>query len=327
MNLEQRNLLLEEIAAKTSPDYSTPAQVYIVGSIGSGKSSLLHGIHRELRYSNAGLEIKSNRAHSRGQLMKQRINEVRRANATLEPEDMKVYAYDTSGIIPLQLIAEGSHTKAKKLITLGREEDKKINLPATAVMCLDLTFLEYLFQPKIHLVMERCLDTDDFDLGLRFEGMTFKSDLNTAVYLSLLRARKDVQQWKKKGIPIIGIATHYHQLTKDSTAKRELSQGKLLEHLDTFVLNRDETKKDNGFGSKGIESGLCYQATPFSQLFDSPLLSVDSRSRVPYGIEEAAYQIALAATGNKHPDLRLVSFSHHVPDKERVVKYNSLPHN
>ena len=47
--------LLEEIAGRTHPEYQDEdsiRRVFVVGSIGAGKSSFLYAVHKQLQYSN-----------------------------------------------------------------------------------------------------------------------------------------------------------------------------------------------------------------------------------------------------------------------------------
>ncbi|MFH0701216.1 MAG: hypothetical protein V2A62_02145 [Candidatus Woesearchaeota archaeon] len=365
MQKVQTAVLLEEIARNTAPEYQKNVPpVFIIGSIGAGKSSLLHGIHRELRYSNAGIGIESKRAHSARQLLKQRMGGVHRANATTEPERLQVYTYNQTGFVPIDFIAEGSHESAKKLI-YGEDSIDYVNIPNAAVFCLDLSFLDYLFQPGRKLASEETLEihNDDTFMIDEHKERLFKSEINLAVYFSLLHAKEHIVWWKKQGVPIIPVATHYRELPSDSQVTKLLAEGKLLTALDEFIARRLEgpfyDKVKAGTATRE-EERTYYQESPcqsyerglnngvsFSQLLTNPIIPIDSRPKPPerkevpkadpskkervyhfkhlYGIEEAAYQIAIAATRGKHPELRLVSFSQQVPDTERVVKYISIP--
>jgi len=324
MQPHQRDKLLEEIAGRTHPEYQDEdsiRRVFVVGSIGAGKSSFLYAVHKQLQYSNAGIRIEQKRATSANQLSIQRtLHNVRRANATIEPEKLVLYTYSEKGIIPIDIVAEGSHENAKRLLREG--EEINANNFKVIIFCLDLSFLDYLFK---NTYWDSEWSTESSFGGYVHnldEYSKFKGDLNISVYKSLLVSIKKCDYWKRQGVTIIPFLTHYWSVEQDR--KKELLEGNLLDKMDD--------KFDADYSSQTISSYLMqiYQEetkkmrriVKLSELFDCAPIPVDSRTKHPYGIEEAAYQIALAVTGKE--ELRLISFSNHRKDTKRVVKYKSL---
>ncbi len=337
----QRESFLEEIAEKIPFEYREhPPQVYIIGSIGAGKSSLIHGIHTQLRYTNRGLKINQRRkVKTKEEVWELRKkHKIHRRTGTFYPESSLIYTHSSPGIIPLEIQVEGSHPSAEKLFS--RE-----TTPQVAVVCLDLTFIAYL------LNQEADTTTDVFiKSGYLFQRHRFKNEETHKIYISLLEALDQAAYWKEQDVPVLALGTHYLECkrvasghtdrewkiisghTDDPETKKQyldsytdnhqtvieaITNHKLL-HLIQQTIQERKTGKER----KEYSTSVPTQAPPLPQLF-SELFLVDSRYRSRYGVEEAAYRIARAALP-QFDDLRLVSLSHQVPDTERVIKYISL---
>ena len=312
MQQEQTKQLLEEIAANTHPDYiENVPQVHIIGSIGAGKSSFLHGIHKYLRMYNAGLQIEQKRATSASQLLIQRNKGIFRANATVEPETLRVYSYSNRKYLPIDFLAEGSHENANKLTY--SESKKK---PNALIFCLDLSFLEHLHlnRSNNYDLLGDFIFQPSYDIDPPEDAKKFKNDLDYKVYESFINAIKTATLLSEKSIPIIPIATHCQQIKEDSPIYKsiiEKSFQKSIEliqyiekELNRIVLN----KKDMHIMNKIFENPIC----------------IDSRSKSLYGIETAAHHIISTATGINPEELKLVSFSHQMDNTDKTIKYNNV---
>lgn len=338
MQPHQRDKLLEDIAQRTHSEYQDGEnikKVLVVGSIGAGKSSFLYAVHKQLQYFNACIRIEQKRATSSNQLSIQRTTKnIRRANATIEPEKLVLYTHSEKGIIPISIIAEGSHENAKKV--LRTYEDITANHFKAVVFCLDLSFLDYLFKNQY---WEREWSTESPFGGYVYsldEDLRFKGDLNTCVYNSLLASIHNCDDWKRQGATIIPLLTHYWSV--DYNRKKELLDGNILDNIDEKIDDDYESKIPILSDLMRVyeeETQTTRRVMKLSELFNCLPIPVDSRTKHPFGVEEAAYQIALAAIGNPREDnitekdglssncLRLISFSNHRKDTERVVKYKS----
>ncbi len=322
MQAQQSELLLEDIARRTHSQYHADEnipQVFIIGSIGAGKSSFLHAVHKSLQYHNAWIRIKQKRATSSNQLLIQRVKyNIRRANATVEPEEMTLYTCLEGKIIPLQMTAEGSHENAKHLSQ--RKPDDDVKEPDVVVFCLDLSFADYLFKNRWWARERIAKGTYG---GYRWkleEEITFKKDLNTSVYISFVESVKACHYWKKDGAVIIPLFTHYRSVGKEGLS--ELMEGSLLDRIDDKIDQDISTGQVHAMPYVYDEKNHHDRMTRLSALFSCEPIPIDSRVKSLYGVEEAAYRIAIAATGKA--DLRLVSFSNQRKDNEKLVKYSTL---
>lgn len=348
---DQRELFLEEIAEQIHPfvlEQGIP-QVYIVGSMGAGKSSLIHGIHNQLRYTNQGLVIDQRRILPNREEVYQykRETEIHRNNATFFPETSTVYTHSADGIIPLEMQVEGSHPKAEKLFDRG-------TVPDAVVFCLDLLLVANLLDDRTVVKRDNKWRTEKF-----VQPNYFKCEPNYLVLVSLLEALNHTAYWKEQNVPVLAVGTQYQKLIdraekKDSDFIRRLSQktwgemfikdekipeiidaeinaqaGLCLEVLSALSSNLllelvQRIIRDRASGTERVDyaTSVQTQTPPLPELF-SEVLYVDSRHPSRCGIEQAAYRIARAALPS-FDDLRLVSLSHQVLDTERVIKYTSL---
>lgn len=345
----QRESFLEEIADKIHPlALEAIPQVYVVGSMGAGKSSLIHGIHNQLKYSNMGLRIDQRRKIPAGEVYDFKIKyRVKRNNATIFPETSTIYTHSTGGIIPIEMQVEGSHPKAEKLF--ARE-----TVPNAVVFCLDLLLIANLLDKRT--VMKR---GEEWRTQKFVQPNYFKCEPNYLVFVSLLEALDHTAYWKELNVPVLAVGTQYQKVIdraekKDSDFNKRLSEktwedifledekipgiieteintqaglcSEVLSAISSNLLLELVQKiiRDVASGTEKVDSvtSVKTQAPPLPKLFSEVLL-VDSRHPSRSGIEEAAYRIARAALP-QFDDLRLVSLSHQVPDTERVVKYISL---
>ena len=312
MQQEQTKQLLEEIAANTHPDYiENVPQVHIIGSIGAGKSSFLHGIHKYLRMYNAGLQIEQKRATSANQLGIQRSKGIFRANATVEPERLRVYNVANEKYIPVDFLAEGSHESAKKLYRFHENE----RYPNAVVFCLDLKFLEHLYINKENLLLvSDTFESPIYEREFLSEiGEIFKDDFIYETLNSFAYSIKKAAFFSEVSVPIISIATHYKQITKKSSIYNQLIDNSLHKYLELFeyIGNR----LDQIFF-------LPNEFNFLKKIFENPIC-IDSRSKSLYGIETAAHQIAAIATRINPEELKLVSFSNQMLDNQKLIKYEN----
>ncbi len=342
----------EIIRANSHPLLDRDLAVAFGGTIGSGKSTFLTGIHTELAYHKQGIEIQRGRKSGITGLIDNGYHGINRPNATVSSADkLPVFGYTPNGMIVMQLYAPGSHFYAAAL--------DGINEDAFAFF-LDLQLLQHTLA-----VLENNEETEFFPFkntrgiafrqknpweGGRFAEIfakhpygTFKRDELGISIESLLFAQQKLQERKTKGIPIIGIQSYSAEkiggisnVAIDNIARAEEALnsliGRYLAYLGKngfpYQFREDEIAAVRFDGGDVPKHNEAVRRVDFSAYIPpQDWFMVDSAQTKRIGVKEAAYRLAVAALekrGMAAEGFRLVRFKEFGKEDPLTIHYKKI---